>query len=129
MRGFSILKATLGMSLIEVTIALVVMGIVGISLLNLFVNGSTSAAIARRDVIAVNLAQEKLEEIKALPYNAVDSTKPENRREPFPTVSGYTYRVDVDLNRDDTKTVTVAVYYQVGGEEREVTLTTDKLKR
>lgn len=125
MRGFSIVKATLGMSLIEVTIALVIMGIVGISLLSLFVNGRTSTAAAEREVTAVNLAQGKLEEIKSTPYSRIPVGSWGGS---FASVSGYTYRVHVGVSEHNTKTVTVAVYY--GDEEREIVrLTTDVAKR
>ncbi len=58
-----------GMSLIEVMVALVVLGLTSAALMGLFLAGSTSTAVARHDVAAVNVAQEILEQVKAVPEN------------------------------------------------------------
>lgn len=61
-----VLKNQEGMSLIEVIIAILLVGIAIIPLLQFFVTGSTFTAIARHEVTALNFAQELIEELKSV---------------------------------------------------------------
>lgn len=57
-----------GMSLIEVMVALLLLGVAIIPMLNLFVDGSAYTATARHEVSALNFAQAIMEEIKSIPF-------------------------------------------------------------
>jgi len=189
-----------GMSLIEVMIAILLLGIVIIPLFDLFVNGNIFTATARHDVAALNFAQEKLEEIKSMSYKDVSQTISETgtaqggsvntitlaagagstdgyynnymiettggigsgqKRKivgyagisKVATIDGnwdvqpdsittykidkkvaetsdrYNYKISVVNGVYNLKTVTAAVYYKARDTEREVSLTTEKLKR
>lgn len=56
-----------GMSLIEVIVAICILGLVTVPLVKFFLTGSVFTSIARHDVAAVNTAQEIMEEIKSVP--------------------------------------------------------------
>lgn len=64
-----------GMSLIEVMVALVVLGLTSAALMGLFLAGGRSTAVARHDVAAVNVAQEILEQVKAVPENQLGTAQ------------------------------------------------------
>jgi len=56
-----------GMSLIEVIVAICILGLITVPFVNFFLTGSIFTSIARHDVAAVNTAQEIMEEIKTVP--------------------------------------------------------------
>lgn len=58
-----------GMTLVEVVVAILILGIAAIPLLKLFVTGNAFVFKARHEVVALNFAQELMEEVKSLPYN------------------------------------------------------------
>lgn len=64
-----------GMSLIEVMVALVVLGLTCAALMGLFLAGSRDTAVARRDVEAANVAQEILEQVKSTPENQLGTAQ------------------------------------------------------
>ena len=115
-----------GMSLIEVLVAVLILGLALVPLMSTFASGSLFATRARHEVKALNLAQSKLEEIKNLPASSVASvTSPAA----FPGNPGYSYQLSVAGGVYNLKTVTVSVYYQDGSTPKELVLTTEKLKR
>lgn len=57
------------MSLIEVTVSILIMGIVTIPMVYLYRSGSIHAAEARDELSALNLARQVIEEIKSIPDN------------------------------------------------------------
>lgn len=115
-----------GMSLVEALVVLLILGAVLVPLMNTFIFGSLTAAKARHEVKALNLAQSKLEEIKNLPSNSVtDIIIPLA----FAEDPEYTYKLNVVNTNYNLKTVTVSVYYQDGGTAKELAVTAEKLKR
>lgn len=79
-RAASRARATLlqdrrGMSLIEVMVAILLLGMVTVPLVGLFTAGATHTAVARHDVAAANLAQEVLEEIKSAPKDQIGTAQ------------------------------------------------------
>ncbi|WP_114679220.1 prepilin-type N-terminal cleavage/methylation domain-containing protein [Desulfofundulus thermocisternus] len=68
-------KSGSGMSLIEVVVAVAVLGLVTVALLQLFLTGSVFTAVAGHEVAAANLAQEVLEEIKSIPWNQIGTAQ------------------------------------------------------
>lgn len=74
-RGFKMtIQDQHGMGLIEVIVAILLLGIATIPLLNFFVHGNTFTATARHEVTALNLAQEIMEEIKSTPFRTIFGT-------------------------------------------------------
>lgn len=63
-----LLKDQEGMSLVEVMVALLILGVAVITLLSMFVSGDKLTATARHEVGALNVGQELMEEIKGAPY-------------------------------------------------------------
>ncbi|MBC7105565.1 MAG: prepilin-type N-terminal cleavage/methylation domain-containing protein, partial [Firmicutes bacterium] len=64
-----------GMSLIEVMVALLLLGLLTVPLVNFFLTGSVFAAVARHDVTALNFAQEVLEAVKGAPDNCLGTVQ------------------------------------------------------
>jgi prepilin-type N-terminal cleavage/methylation domain-containing protein len=58
-----------GMSLIEVTVSVLILGIVAFPLIDMFRTGSVYTAAARHEVTALNFAGAIMEEIKSIPGN------------------------------------------------------------
>lgn len=114
-----------GLTLVEVLVAAVILGIIAAGLFAVFDVGVRLAAAGREQVKAVNLAQEKMEELRGTLYDDLNSVAEEAYFEP--TVPGFTYRVSV-ADYAYTKTVTVAVYYKVGAAAKEVNLTMERAK-
>ena len=129
-----VLKDQSGMSLIEVMVALVILSILTVPLFSYFVTGNVYSATARKDIAAMSLAQEKLEEIKTRPYNSVQTERTEPAHLPIPVTGRYnnlfSYKIIVVENASRSlKTATVTIYYQEQGRDRQVSLTTERLKR
>lgn len=64
-----------GMSLIEVMVALVILGFMCAALMGLFLAGSRDTAVARHDLMAVSVAQEILDQVKAIPENQLGTVQ------------------------------------------------------
>lgn len=114
-----------GLTLVEVLVAAVLLGFIAVGLFTAFGVGARLAVAGREENKALNLAQQKLEELKGEPFDAVGTVAVET---PFtPTVPGFTYRISV-VDHGYTKTVTVAVYYKVNGVAKSVHLTMERAK-
>jgi len=114
-----------GLTLVEVLVAAVLLGFIAVGLFTAFGVGAGLAVAGREEDKALNLAQQKLEELKGEPFAAVGTVAVET---PFaPTVPGFTYRISV-VDQGYTKTVTVAVYYKVNGVAKSVHLTMERAK-
>lgn len=129
-----VIKNQSGMSLIEVMVALLILSILTVPLISYFVTGNVYTATARNDIAAMSLAQEKLEEIKAKSYNLVLTEQTEISHLPIQITGKYndifSYRIIVVENASRSlKTATVTIYYKEQDRDRQVSLTTEKLKR
>ncbi|HAA90663.1 MAG TPA: hypothetical protein DCE07_08890 [Peptococcaceae bacterium] len=183
-----------GFSLIEVAVAILILGVITVALMGLFVTGNVFTAQARHEVAALNQAQEILEEIKSIPGSQLGTARGgtertitleesasreddcyndyliattggpgagqvrkvvdydgesrvvtvEPRWDAIPQAEettyvifrgndyNYDFRISVEDKNDENpnlKTVTVAVYYEDRGRQKEVSLTTEKLRR
>ncbi|HIE12602.1 MAG TPA: type II secretion system protein [Desulfotomaculum sp.] len=117
-----------GLTLLEVLVAAVVLGIIAVGLFTAFGVGTRLAAGAREQVKAVNLARERMEELRGVAYGELEHHATSGEAEFEPTVPGFTYRVSVTDSGANVKTVTVAVYYTVAGPTKEVNLTMERAK-
>ena len=107
-----------GFSLIEVLVALFILFALVFPLLYLFYQGWFTTTDSAEKTKAVNLAQERMEEIISEKY--VEQTYEEE------DIGGYTRVVEVkpDPENESMKLVTVTVEYHVGDQEREVSVST-----
>ncbi len=114
-------------TLVEVLIAAAVVAVALVPLFGLFVHGTRWTADSRHLITAVNLAQNKLEELKNARFEDI-STRPDPGAPPlqFQEDSTYSYRVDVASTGPNLKTVTVTVYYETASGPRTVSLTMDR---
>jgi prepilin-type N-terminal cleavage/methylation domain-containing protein len=112
-----------GLTLVEVLVAAVILGIVAVGLFATFDVSGRLAMAARQQTKAINLAQEKLEELRGIRYGSLDDIIPPKDFEP--PVTGFKYGVAVEDNVT-SKTVTVAVYYAMGAVSKEIRLTMER---
>ncbi|MDI6709699.1 MAG: type II secretion system protein [Thermoanaerobacterales bacterium] len=114
-----------GFTLIEVMLALVIIGVALIPVLNLFQTATGNVVTAQRETRATFLAQARLDEVKGLGYEAINNVS----RTTCPEDPDYEYAVAVEL-QGVAKKIAVTVYYTGGdGGERTVVLTTVRAAR
>jgi prepilin-type N-terminal cleavage/methylation domain-containing protein len=114
-----------GLTLVEVLVAAVILGIVAVGFF-------TASDVNRRmvesgisEMKAFYLAQEKMEELRAVSYESVVTVS--NLSDFDPPVDGFQYKTAVvESLAPQVKTVAVSVYYTVGSVQRSVTLVTER---
>lgn len=116
-----------GFTLLEVLITTVIISVGVAVLIGLFGNVLVASSDAENTLIAMNLAQQRMEEIRNLGFaNIADDPKTDVDPINFP---GFQREVEVDdpagtPTTDDLKEVTVTVYWTFKGEEINVALKT-----
>jgi Tfp pilus assembly protein PilV len=111
-----------GATLIEHVIAVAVLAVVVTSVLTLLSVGYLAENLAQDQSLAVNLAQQKLEEIRA---GGVEAAAPAERQPVALAASGgYEWQVEVTDVAPRLRQVTAIVYWKTRGRERSVTLVT-----
>lgn len=126
-RIFSKGKKEAGFSLLEVMLAVLLLGIVLVPMLNLFTTSGRISASSWSEATALNLAQAKLEEMKDTPFDDVVG-----QSGTFPDNPDYNYTISVAPDGDDPsllKIVTVTVNYSEAGGTQSVSLTMEKSRR
>ncbi|MEW6447051.1 MAG: prepilin-type N-terminal cleavage/methylation domain-containing protein [Bacillota bacterium] len=120
------LRSEAGLTLVEVIVAAVILGIIAVGFFTAFDISKRLATAARQQTKAVNLAQGKLEELRGVPYEELKSVPDEAYFDP--SVPGFTYRVSVSERTAGAvyKSVTVSVYHKVGKNLKQVTLTMER---
>lgn len=115
-----------GLSLVEVMVVSVILGIVAVGFFATFDVSKRLTAAARQETKAVNLAQEKLEELRGVPYADLESVSGEAYFSA--SVPGFTYRLSVfEITTGVVfKSVTVSVYYNAGKSTKQVTLSMER---
>lgn len=73
MFGISKIKSSKGFTIVEILLVLVLASMVAVSFSNMFIFGVKGSNDNADHVIAYNLAREKIEEIKGLPFELVQS--------------------------------------------------------
>lgn len=111
-----------GAILIEHVVATSVLAVVVIGVLSLLSVGYLSTVIARDLSLATNLAQRKLEEVRAAGCEAAASIprQPVDARAP----QGYEWEVEVLEQSPGLKEVKATVYWKVRGRQRSLNLVT-----
>lgn len=116
-----------GFSLLEVMLAVLLLGIVLTPMLNIFITSGRLAASSWSETIALNLAQAKLEEMKDTSFDSVVE-----QSGAFPDNPDYNYAISVTSDEDYPsflKVVTVTVNYYESGGPNSVSLTMEKSRR
>ncbi|MEW6182935.1 MAG: prepilin-type N-terminal cleavage/methylation domain-containing protein [Bacillota bacterium] len=107
-----------GLTLAEVLVAAVILGIAALGLFGAFDTGRRLDVTARYDAAAVNRAQELLEQQRAVPYTSL-APVPTRTLDPADQILGPDARFCIALGNENAsagcnyKTVTVSVYYSV----------------
>ena len=86
------MKNEKGFSLIEVMIAIALLGIIGVAFLGALATASTALSIADERATAESLARSQMEDIKEQPYIYYDVAEHEDY-DPIPAPSDYTIEV------------------------------------
>lgn len=119
-----------GFTLVEVVVAILILATVMLGVTGLLYAGWQGTQRGGSSTVALNLAQEKLEEIKNDPSLLDDPALPSSYdgREPFASpYADYSYWVEaVEASQAGSglKKVAVKVSYEVRGVEQQVSLTT-----
>lgn len=114
------MRSQLGAILIEHLVAIVVLAIVVTGVFTLLSVGSLSQALAQDLSLATNLAQRRLEEVRAAGYENAASLP----RQPVDPAAfrGYEWQVEVIDQASGLKQITATVYWNRRGHERSVRL-------
>ena len=121
-----IIKQNQGYSILEVIIASLILTVVLIPLVNMHVKIDNITASAEKYNTALFLAQGKIEELKAIPYDQVTEIPQGESRPVFTGYENYSYMVQIDEGQYGLKTITVIVFYQEVGNERNVRLIAER---
>ncbi|NLO88831.1 MAG: prepilin-type N-terminal cleavage/methylation domain-containing protein [Clostridia bacterium] len=116
METMPISKNNKGFTLIEVVSALLILVVVAVPLTYIFFQGSWGSEISGKRAVALNFAQQKMEEIIA-EGRAVEEEGN------FSEAPGYTYRISVTPD-GKMHLVTVTVFYEVMGKSQRLSLST-----
>lgn len=121
-----------GFSFVELLVTIIIAGIAFVALVPVFVSAQQKGGQAERRTAAINLAQDRLERLRQLPWNALSdsltATPVAGLTWGDVTVSGKTYTVDllgVTAAGDGQKTVTVRVSWAESGGQGKVQLSTN----
>ena len=120
------IKHEQGYSILEVIIASLILTVVLIPLVNMHAKIENLTASAEKNNTALFLAQGKIEELKAVPYDQVIVLPLGENRPVFTGYENYSYMVEIDEGQYGLKTITVTVFYQEVGTERNVKLTAER---
>ena len=119
-------SSRIGISLVEIMIALVIFGI-GVSMaLRMTPESSVVTTRSRNITTAVNLALEKMEELMSLPYSDAELTQGSHSdpRNPLDLHFVRTWQVQVNQPVQGMKQVSVTVRYPTASTDSTVTLDT-----
>ncbi|MBE3581369.1 MAG: type II secretion system protein [Thermoanaerobacteraceae bacterium] len=122
------LKSQDGFTLLEVVVGVVILAVALVPLVDYLVVSSRWSASSEEELVALALAQGKIEEIKGRPLSEVRD-EPENPGDPplaFPENPSFRYRLTVDESGRYLKTVIVTVYYEDSWGSRQMSLTAEK---
>lgn len=136
------MKKSLGLTIIEVLLAISILVIGVLAIASLFPFGYRLSTFSKEMTVATNLAQDKTEKVISKHYDDLPPgiLEPKQRVENNPQSQFYFYQgevkidlVDENLNETTSdqglKKITTVIYFLEGGKEKEITLVTLKAKR
>jgi Tfp pilus assembly protein PilV len=120
------LQSEKGIGLIEVIIAMLIFAVGIMAAIRTLPDSNTATTRARNLTHATNLAQEKIEELMALPYFSADLSAGNHNDPQNPLEFHYTrtWNVTDDTPIAGMKNVTVTVTYESANKDNSVTLNT-----
>ena len=121
-----IIKHNQGYSILEVIIASLILTVVLIPLVNMHAKIDNLTASAGKYNTALFLAQGKIEELKAIPYDQVTELPQGESLPVFTGYENYSYMLQIDEGQYGLKTITVTVFYQETGSEKNVSLIAER---
>ena len=120
-----------GASVVEIMVALLIFGIGLVAAVRMLPQSSAKTTHSRNRTIAINVAQEKIEELMADGYENADLTAGDHD-DPNNPISNHfnrTWTVTDDTPIADMKLVSVSVNFPTSGADSTVTLRTYKTSR
>ncbi|HEX6790106.1 MAG TPA: type II secretion system protein [Candidatus Krumholzibacteria bacterium] len=120
-----------GASVVEIMVALLIFGIGLVAAVRVLPESSAKTTRSRNKTIAVNIAQEKIEELMAAGYQAADLTAGDHDDPANPIRNHFnrTWTVTDDTPVEDMKTISVSVTFPTSGADSVATLRTFKTSR
>lgn len=122
------MKDDKGFTILEVVIAMLIIGIITVPALGLFSSSLQLYDRSTESTIAINLAQLKMEEIIGTDVGEYERNPVEWKK--FSEYTGYNYQVDINLESPASSEtpnlyrVDVRVRYQAGGQPQNLSLST-----
>ena len=110
-----------GFTLLEVMLAILLLGTGFAVLLQVVSTGLSASGVNENEIIAVNLAQEKIEELKNTLYASITDETPPVAVTGFPA---FTREVLVTTPQANLKEITVKVYWYVKSTQTNLTMVT-----
>jgi Tfp pilus assembly protein PilV len=120
-----------GSSIVEIMVALLIFGIGLVAAFRMLPQSSATTTHSRNRTTAVNLAQEKIEELMSDGYENADLTAGDHvdAGNPISNHFNRTWSVTDDTPITDMKSVSVSVNFPTSGADSSVTLRTYKTSR
>ena len=109
-----------GFTLLEILITIVLLTVGVVALVQMFNMGMFASADTENTLVATNLAQEKMEEIRNKAYLDIN----DEEKAEVPDFTFFQREVVVSVPQAGLKLVTVSVYWTVRGQEQTVSLVT-----
>lgn len=120
-----------GASVVEIMVAVLIFGIGLVAAMRMLPQSSAHTTHSRNRTIAINIAQEKIEELMAEGYEQADLTAGDHD-DPNNPISNHfnrTWTITDDTPVTDMKLVSVSVNFPTSGADSTVTLRTYKTSR
>ena len=120
-----------GASVVEIMVALMIFGIGLVAAVRMLPQSSAKTTHSRNRTMAVNIAQEKIEELMAEGYESADLTAGDHDDATNPISNHFnrTWSVTDDTPITDMKSISVSVTFPTSGADSSVTLRTYKTSR
>jgi Tfp pilus assembly protein PilV len=124
-------KSEKGASVVEIMVALLIFGIGLVAALRMLPQSSAHTTHSRNRTMAVNIAQEKIEELMAEGYQSADLSAGDHDDPGNPLSNHFqrTWSVTDDTPITDMKSISVSVSFPTSGADSSVTLRTYKTSR
>jgi len=120
-----------GASVVEIMVALVIFGIGVVSAVRLLPQSSAKTTHSRNRTIAVNMAQEKIEELMSEQFESADLTAGDHNDAGNPLSNHFnrTWTITDNTPVQDMKMMSVSVTFPASAADSSVTLRTYKTSR
>jgi prepilin-type N-terminal cleavage/methylation domain-containing protein len=114
------MRSEKGFTLLEVVIAIALMGIVGVAIFGGLSNASKAIFIADERATAESIARTQMEYIKRLPYSGNYTADSASIPAGFTVTTNVATLSDNQTARTGIQKIVVTVYHHVGGEDKPI---------